>query len=110
MSAYQLNKILYMADNDPSFLRILKTSPEIALEPFPLTEAEYAALTSGAVATLREMGAHTFLLNHLQRYGLFGVTRENYLERIREGMPYDPRFEQGQMPVQRFIHPDAPQA
>jgi hypothetical protein len=56
------------------------------------------------------MGAHTFLLNHLQRYGLFGVTRDNYLERIREGMPYDPRFEQGRMPVQRFIQPDVPQS
>ena len=52
------------------------------------------------------MGAHTFLLNHLQRYGLFGVTRDNYLARIREGMPYDPRFEQGRMPVQRFIQPE----
>jgi len=27
------------------------------------------------------------------------------LSRIREGMPYDPRFEQGNMPVQRFIKP-----
>jgi hypothetical protein len=25
------------------------------------------------------------------------------LSRIREGMPYDSRFEQGNMPVQRFI-------
>jgi hypothetical protein len=49
------------------------------------------------------MGVHTFLLNHLYRYQLFGVNRDNYLERIREGKPYDPRFELGNMPVQRFI-------
>jgi hypothetical protein len=49
------------------------------------------------------MGVHTFLLNHLYRYELFGVNRDNYLARIREGMPYDPRFEQGNLPVQRFI-------
>jgi hypothetical protein len=46
------------------------------------------------------MGVHTFFLNHLGRYNLFGVTRENYLERIRNGMDYDPRFDQGEMPVQ----------
>ena len=46
------------------------------------------------------MGVHTFFLNHLGRYNLFGVTRENYLERIRNGMGYDPRFDQGEMPVQ----------
>lgn len=105
MSAYQLNKVLYMADNDASFLRMLREAPDIALRPFNLTAEEHAALTSGAVATLREMGVHTFLLNHLQRYELFGVNRDNYLARIREGMPYDPRFELGQMPVQRFMQP-----
>jgi hypothetical protein len=39
----------------------------------------------------------------LYRYELFGVNRDNYLSRIRQGMAYDPRFEQGNMPVQRFI-------
>ena len=106
MSAYQLNKVLYTADNDHSFLKLLRQEPAIALRPFSLTEEERSALMSGAVATLRELGAHTFLLNHLQRYNLFGVTRDNYLQRIREGMAYDPRFEQGQMPVQRFIQPN----
>ena len=114
MSAYQLNKILYTAENDHSFLKLLRDEPEIALLPFSLTEKERSALMSGAVARLRELGAHTFLLNHLQRYNLFGVTRDNYLQRIREGMPYDPRFEQGRMPVQRFVQPgsdhEAPQA
>ena len=48
---------------------------------------------------LYQMGVHTFFLNHLSRYELFGVNRENYLDRIHEGTEYDERFEQGNMPV-----------
>ncbi len=39
-------------------------------------------------------------MNHMARYELFGVNRDNYLERIRSRMEYDQRFEQGNMPVQ----------
>jgi hypothetical protein len=103
MSVYQVNKILYLTDNDPAFRKRLKEEPQSVLEEFRLSEEELAALTSGAVGKLYQMGVHTFLLNHLYRYELFGVNRDNYLERIREGMEYDPRFEQGNMPVQRFV-------
>jgi hypothetical protein len=103
MSVYQVNKLLYLTDNDPAFRkRMLENAPEVIKE-FHLTEGERDALTSGAVGKLYQMGVHTFLLNHLYRYELFGVNRDNYLTRIREGMAYDPRFEQGNMPVQRFI-------
>ncbi len=61
------------------------------------------ALTSGAVGKLYQMGVHTYLLNHLYRYELFGVNRDNYLSRIREGLEYDERFEQGKMPIQYFV-------
>ena len=103
MSVYQVNKILYQADNDAAFRRRLKEAPEAVLKEFRLTEEEISALTSGAVGKLFQMGVHTFLLNHLSRYELFGVNRDNYLARIREGMAYDPRFEQGKMPPQYFI-------
>jgi hypothetical protein len=81
----------------------MKEEPQSVLKEFRLSEEELAALTSGAVGKLYQMGVHTFLLNHLYRYELFGVNRDNYLSRIREGMEYDPRFEQGNMPVQRFV-------
>ncbi len=55
MSVYQINKILYLTDNDAAFRKRI------------------------------------------------GVNRDNYLSRIREGMEYDPRFEQGKMPMQYFI-------
>jgi hypothetical protein len=103
MSVYQVNKLLYLTDNDPAFRKRMKEEPEAVISEFRLSPAERDALTSGAVGKLYQMGVHTFLLNHLYRYELFGVNRDNYLERIREGMRYDPRFDLGNMPVQRFI-------
>jgi len=103
MSVYQVNKLLYMTDNDPAFRKRMKEEPEAALNDFRITKEEQDALTSGSVGKLYQMGVHTFLLNHLSRYELFGVNRDNYLERIREGMEYDARFEQGKMPMQYFI-------
>jgi hypothetical protein len=103
MSVYQINKILYLTDNDANFRRRMKEEPAAVLKEFRLSEEERDALISGAVGKLYQMGAHTFLLNHLYRYELFGVNRDNYLSRIREGMEYDPRFEQGKLPVQRFV-------
>jgi Aromatic-ring-opening dioxygenase LigAB, LigA subunit len=103
MSVYQVNKILYLTDNDAAFRRRMKEEPEEVLKNFQLSQEEREALTSGAVGKLYQMGVHTFLLNHLYRYELFGVNRDNYLSRIREGMQYDPRFEQGQLPIQRFV-------
>ena len=103
MSVFQVNKLLYRTDNDPAFRKRIMEEPEAVLAEFRLTTEERDALTSGAVGKLYQMGVQTFLLNHLYRYELFGVNRDNYLTRIREGMPYDPRFEQGNMPVQRFL-------
>jgi len=103
MSVYQINKLLYRTDNDPGFRERIVADPEAVLDEFCLTAEERTALTAGAVGKLYQMGVHTFLLNHLYRYELFGVNRDNYLSRIREGMPYDRRFEQGNLPVQRFI-------
>jgi hypothetical protein len=103
MSVYQVNKLLYLTDNNAAFRERIKTEPEAVLNEFRLTNEERDALTSGAVGKLYQMGVHTFLLNHMYRWELFGVNRDNYLDRIRQGMPYDPRFEQGNLPVQRFL-------
>lgn len=105
MSVYQVNKLLYMTDNDPAFRKRMKEEPEAALKDFRLTQEEHDALTSGSVGKLYQMGVHTFLLNHLSRYELFGVNRDNYLDRIRVGMAYDQRFAEGKMPMQYFIKP-----
>ena len=105
LSAYEVNKIIYLTDNDADFRRQMREDAEAAIEGFRLTDDERAALLTGSIARLRELGVHTFLLNHLARYELFGVNRDNYLEKLREGMPYDPRFEYSSMPVQYFVRP-----
>src|SRR5437660_12480750 len=103
MSVYHINKILYLTDNDAAFRQRMKENPEEAMKGFSLSQEEHDALTSGAVGKLYQMGVHTFLLNHLSRYELFGVNRDNYLSRIREGMEYDPRYEPAQIPMQYVI-------
>ncbi len=100
MSIFLLNKILYLTDNDAEFRRRMRENAEEVVRSFPLAGDELEALVTGDVGKLYQMGAHTFFLNHLSRYELFGVNRDNYLDRIREGMEYDERFEQGNMPVQ----------
>ena len=100
MSIYLLNKILYLTDNDADFRKRMREDPVEAVKSFPLNGEELEALITGDVGLLYQMGVHTFFLNHLGRYELFGVDRDNYLERIRSRMAYDQRFEQGSMPVQ----------
>ena len=78
MSVYQVNKLLYLTDNDPEFRKRMLAIPHAVLNEFRLTSEERDALTSGAVGKLYQMGVHTFLLNHLYRYELFGVNRDNY--------------------------------
>ena len=100
MSNYWLNKILYMTDNDADFRKRIKESPAETVQTFALSGEEIEALLTGDIGALYQMGVHTFFLNHIARYELFGVNRDNYLERIRSRLKYDPRFEEGNMPVQ----------
>lgn len=100
MSIYLVNKILYLTDNDAAFRKRMKEDPESTVREFALSGTELEALVTGDVGALYQMGVHTFFLNHMSRYELFGVNRDNYLERIRDRMEYDERFEQGKMPLQ----------
>ena len=52
MSVYQINKLLYMTDNDPEFRKRILADPEAVLSEFTLTLEERDALTSGAVGVL----------------------------------------------------------
>ena len=60
MSVYQVNKLLYLTDNDLAFRKRMMEEPEAVLNEFKLTEEEREALTSGAVGKLYQMGVHTF--------------------------------------------------
>lgn len=83
MSIYHVNKVCFRAAHDPEFLAALKRDPEASLAALPLSSDERQLLLAGEVGRLYELGAHPFLLGHLSRMGVFGVTVENYSDRIR---------------------------
>ena len=83
MSTYFVNAICNRTVHDPEFRAAMKADPAKAIDTYDLTDAERAALLGGEVGALAKMGAHTFLLGHLSRYGLVGLTDELYGERMR---------------------------
>ena len=46
MSVYQVNKLLYLTDNDLAFRKRMMEEPEAVLNEFKLTEEEREALTT----------------------------------------------------------------
>lgn len=84
MSVYQVNKLCHRLVHEPMFRDAVKRDPEGTLASLPLTEQERGALLSGDVGTLFLLGAHPFLLGHLQRYQLFGLNAALYTQRIKE--------------------------
>lgn len=83
MSVYAINEICYKTVHDPEFRERLRADPAAAVAPFELTAEERSALLAGEVGTLYRMGAHSFLLGHLNRYQLLGLTVPIYNERMR---------------------------
>ena len=84
MSLYTVHEVCSRTLHDPEFREAIKRDPEAALAPLPLSDAERQAFLSGDVATLYEMGTHPYLLAHLCRWALFGLTVQVYSERIRK--------------------------
>jgi hypothetical protein len=83
MSTYAVHKLIKRIQRDPDFRERLQREPEQALGEYPLTEQERAALLAGDVGALHAMGVHGYLLSRLVAFGLFGLTAQNYPERIR---------------------------
>jgi hypothetical protein len=89
VSVYAINKICYRALHDVAFREAVKRDPAAAITDLPLTAEERQALLAGDVGRLYEWGVHPFLMGHLTRFGLFGLTVMTYSERIRAAR--DPR-------------------
>jgi hypothetical protein len=83
MSLYAVQEVCIRTLRDPEFREAIKQDPVAALAPLPLSSKEREAFLSGDVATLYEMGTHPYLLAHLCRWSLFGLTVPVYSERIR---------------------------
>jgi hypothetical protein len=84
MSVYQVNKLCHRLYHDRAFREAVKADPAKAIAGWPLSEAERKALLEGDIRQLYEAGAHPFLLGHITRWNLFGVTPAIYAERIRD--------------------------
>jgi hypothetical protein len=84
MSVYGVHKLLKRIQRDAAFRERLQHEPDAALAEFPLTDQERSALRAGEVGELNALGVHGYLLNTLARYSVFGITRERYMERIRQ--------------------------
>jgi hypothetical protein len=87
MSVYEINKLCYRTLREPDFREALKREPEGTMRSLPLTEEERQLLLAGEVGKLHDLGAHAYLLSHLSRFELFGLTVETYSERIRTAKP-----------------------
>jgi hypothetical protein len=83
MSIYAVHKVCWLAHHNSQFRERLRQDPAAAVADFHLTDAERRAVLAGDVGALALMGAHGYLLGFLQRYGLLGLNREVYLERMR---------------------------
>jgi Aromatic-ring-opening dioxygenase LigAB, LigA subunit len=83
MSSYGVHKLIKRIQREPGFREQLQREPEHALQDFPLNEEERTALLAGDVGALHALGVHGYMLSRLVPFGLFGLTAQNYPERIR---------------------------
>lgn len=83
MSAYQVNKLCHQLYHDRHFRDAVKVDPAKAIGDWPLSTAERKALLEGDIKWLYESGVHPFLLGHITRWSLFGITPAVYADRIR---------------------------
>jgi hypothetical protein len=82
MTAYAINKVCWLVERDAEFRERARRDLPAALADFKLDAEERRALAEGDVAALFRRGGHPFLLQHLARHGIAGLTRELYRERI----------------------------
>jgi aromatic-ring opening dioxygenase LigAB LigA subunit len=83
MSVYGINKVCYQVQMDLNFRERLRHDPAGAIAGFPLSDEEREAFLSGDVASLYRLGAHSFLLSRLPRFDSLGLTRDEYIKRMR---------------------------
>jgi hypothetical protein len=98
VSVYGVNKVCYLIQRDLDFREQMRRDPASALAGLPLTDEERQALVEGDVARLYQAGAHSFLLSRLPRFGSAGLTRQEYIRRMRTLLtPEERRALEGKM-------------
>lgn len=82
MSAYLVNKVCYEVQRDETFREQVRGDPDGTFKGMGLAPEEVQAFKAGDIAGLYRLGGHPFLMQHLWRAKLFGLTRELHFERI----------------------------
>lgn len=83
MSIYEVDRVSRDVLHDPDFRDRVLADPGAALSERELNEVERSALLAGDVGRLYLLGANAYLMGNLFRFGAFGLTLENFNERMR---------------------------
>lgn len=83
MSIYAVNHLCRQTLRDPAFREAMRSDPRAATAGLALTPSEREAVVNGEVGELYRMGANTFLLGYLVRFGLLGLTMDSYRAKLR---------------------------
>jgi Aromatic-ring-opening dioxygenase LigAB, LigA subunit len=84
MSVYQLQKLLYHLNREPSVQQRYRDDLPGLLSDYQLNDEERAAILDGDIGKLYVLGANGQLLMHFA--ALLGMPWANYLESMREGV------------------------
>ncbi len=85
MSVYGVDKLCRRVVGEPELRAQLRSDPAAAVRAArpPLSEEESALLLAGEVGRLARRGANPFLLSHLARFELLGMTLAGHGEKMR---------------------------
>lgn len=85
MSVYAVNKVCRRVVSEPELRSELQSDPEAALRAArpPLSDEEISLLLAGEVGKLARRGVNPFLLSHLGRFELLGMTLPEHGRRMR---------------------------
>ena len=87
MGAYEIDLFNHNLSVDPEFRAGILAGDRKAWESVPLSAGERTALESVDIAWLYAHGANSFLLHNLFRFGVGGVTIEDYVRGIKQHLP-----------------------
>lgn len=83
MGAYEIDLFNHNLSVDPEFRAGILAGDEQAWESVLLTAEERSALESADIAWLYAHGANDFLLHNILRFGVGGITIQDYVRGIK---------------------------
>jgi len=84
MSLYQLSKFLFQLNRDEGLKSQFKAAPQVAMEPFALSEEERLAILAPDIGLLYVLGVNGQILMHFAAFS--GIEWSDYLQRMRDGI------------------------